>query len=400
MPWNGSKQILRRVQQNDSTLTHLAVGGDYGYNSTDQYDYSRLGAAIAKNNHLKHLIVMFIALDLDNNRFFDGLEHNSSINSLELLCDDYYLAGWRFNETLMSYQANNNLITLKIESAGLDNGGDRVITTTLLACTNLRSITIKSCGITDEQLVPVVEAMRGIHSLEELDLNDNIISDNGCVVLSTTLLGDPSSELHSLYLQDNVIDAEGAHIIANSLAGNNKLLVLFLAGNAFEEMDTSVHTAFSEALCNTSSINSIMFSSNHTLQNLGLTERGRYDPCGFPNFDEGLMGRLDDFLLWNRATTNKRSAAIKKVVNLYPTIDMEPLYDWDINGEWTLKSLPYVIDWFDRALVAVGDWSISVHEDDHELPEKKLSAIYEFAKAMPLLFVPTSHEVGDKKRKR
>ena len=55
---NYSKQMLRRVQQNDSTLTCLAIGGNYGYNSTDQYDYSRLGAAVAKNNHLKHLIVI------------------------------------------------------------------------------------------------------------------------------------------------------------------------------------------------------------------------------------------------------------------------------------------------------------------------------------------------------
>ena len=39
--------------------------------------------------------------------------------------------------------------------------------------------------------------------------------------------------------------------------------------------------------------------------------------------------------------------------------------------------------------------------DEHdELPDRKLSAVYEFAKAMPLLFVPASHKVGDKKRKR
>ena len=80
--WNCSKQMLRRVQQNDSTFTCLAVGGDYGYKSTNQYDYSRLGAAISKNTHITHLIVMFITLDLDNNRFFDGLESNSSIKSL------------------------------------------------------------------------------------------------------------------------------------------------------------------------------------------------------------------------------------------------------------------------------------------------------------------------------
>ena len=65
-----------------------------------------------------------------------------------------------------------------------------------------------------------------------------------------------------------------------------------------------------------------------------------------------------------------------------------------VNG--TLKSLPYVIDWFDSSLAAC-DHDCDEHD---ELPDRKLSAVYEFAKAMPLLFVPASHKVGDKKRKR
>ena len=283
-----SKQILRRVQQNDSTLTRLGIGDGYGYESTDQYDYSRLGAAIAKNTHIRHLYMARVALEITDNRFFVGLEHNSSICKLDLLCNNYCLAGWRYSETLMACQANNNLTSLKIGDAALQHGGDRLINSTLRACTNLESITLNNCAITDELFVPMVEAMRGIRSLEELDLNHNIIGDVGSQAL-VTLLRDPSTGLHSLYLQNNFIDVEGAYLIANSLAVNNKLLVLFLVGNVFEEMDASVHTAFSEALCNTSSINSIMFFSNHTLENLGLTERGRYDPLDFPNVDEGLM---------------------------------------------------------------------------------------------------------------
>ena len=79
--------------------------------------------------------------------------------------------------------------------------------------------------------------------------------------------------------------------------------------------------------------------------------------------------------------------------------DIESLYDWDINGEWTLKSLPYVIDWYDKALVAVHEVNDDC-SDDEEVPQMKLSAVYEFAKAMPLLFLPASYKAKDKKRKR
>ena len=72
---------------------------------------------------------------------------------------------------------------------------------------------------------------------------------------------------------------------------------------------------------------------------------------------------------------------------------MEPMFEWDAEGEQTLKSLPYVISWFDRAGVAVAD----VREE----PRRKLSAIFQFSLAMPLLFVPASYiKVNSKKRKR
>ena len=50
------------------------------------------------------------------------------------------------------------------------------------------------------------------------------------------------------------------------------------------------------------------------------------------------------------------------------------------------KALPYVIAWFEKAEEAVAgeeEWSYNIEE-------RKLSAIYQFAQAMPLLFVPAS----------
>ena len=85
-------------------------------------------------------------------------------------------------------------------------------------------------------------------------------------------------------------------------------------------------------------------------------------------------------------------AARLKIVQYHPNIDMEPLFEWGSEDEQTLKALPFVVTWFDKA-GEVGD------ADD--IGKRKLSAIYQFARAMPLMFVPSFHiKVGDKKQKR
>ncbi len=84
---------------------------------------------------------------------------------------------------------------------------------------------------------------------------------------------------------------------------------------------------------------------------------------------------------------------------------MEPLFEWNLDGEWTLKSLPYVVTWFMKAKEAAAhdeetrfvDCPVSVFD----VEKRKLTAIYQFALAMPELIVPASHvKVDGKKRKR
>ena len=53
-------------------------------------------------------------------------------------------------------------------------------------------------------------------------------------------------------------------------------------------------------------------------------------------------------------------------------------------GERDLKALPYVIAWFERAGEAVAD---DEEGGSYNIDEIKLSTIYQFAKAMPLMFV-------------
>ena len=77
---------------------------------------------------------------------------------------------------------------------------------------------------------------------------------------------------------------------------------------------------------------------------------------------------------------------------------MEPLFEWDAEGEQSLKALPYAIEWFGRAGEAIGG---AFDREDYHFEKKKLSAIFLFAKAMPLFFAqPFYIDEGSKKRKR
>ena len=136
---------------------------------------------------------------------------------------------------------------------------------------------------------------------------------------------------------------------------------------------------FNKLLCNVSSIDSI-YSSNHILENLG------------PSILLGLDLKLTSLLKMNEGT-NKSHVAIKKILKYHPNIDMGPLFEWNMEGECErdLKALPYVVAWFDRAGEAVAN---DEGGDSYNIDERKLSALYQFALAMPLLFVPTHHVKG------
>lgn len=105
--------------------------------------------------------------------------------------------------------------------------------------------------------------------------------------------------------------------------------------------------------------------------------------------------KLSGLLKINNEGANKSQIAIKKILKHHPNIDMEPLFELDAEeGERNLKALPYVVDWFGRAKAA------DVH-GRYNVEQRKLSAIHQFAKAMPLLFEGIKAiELDDKKLKR
>ena len=273
------------------------------------------------------------------------------------------------------YQTNKNLTNFSLWHCNIaQNGGDQIIANTFRNCINLKYVFLSCCGINDEQIVTIFEAIRGHTSLVDLSLTDNAIGNRACETIAA-LLEDPHCNLCLLNLYNNEIDIEGATIIANSLANNTNLKRLILGHNPIDQ--SSLLEVLSKAVCNTTSINST-YSSNHTLEDKDMNYTGAH---------------LASVLRMNNSA-NKSHVAIKKILQYHPFIDMEPLFNLD--GENNLKALPYAVDWFERAKIAVAEERRGYYYNVDQnmisaihIDQRKLSAIYQFARAMPLLFVPS-----------
>jgi len=378
-----SETALLAVEQNSNELTSLNLGVGYMdekrvFKSSDSDDYNRLGTAVGTNTHLTslkiHNLYNNITLNTANKQFYDGIRRNSSITELFIASINQDNVGV-VHEVLMAFHGKNILTKLQINSTVYH----RFMEDTLRVCTNLREIILHHCSITDYYLLPMVEAVRGHHFLEKFTLSGNYIEDAGCKALATL------RNLTSLDIADNDIKNEGMIAIGNSLYENNHLRDLSINGRNEFDLRVVVDN-FCSSLCNKLSINDI-YTSNHTLESI---------KC------HGLYGsRLATLLELNKSKRNKRHVAIKKILLYYTSeFDMEPLLSVkEDDSERDLKAMPHVISWFETAREAIIEDVPRAHND---LEIKKISAIYQFVTAMPMLFVPaTHHDKGvDKKRKR
>lgn len=209
-------------------------------------------------------------------------------------------------------------------------------------------------------------------------MNGNRIGNAGCETLAT-LLKDSNCSLQRLSLSRNHLSDDGATAIANSLANNATLIKFYI--QTWSINTRVVQDAFTDVMCNTSSIMDT-YHSNHTLQTLSTPQP--------------ICGKCMWLRSLNEDSTN-RHVAIRKIVQYHPNIDMTPLFELDMKeGEQNLKGLPYVITLFD-----IGMPEASPLAPECNIEARKLSAMYQFAQAMPLMFIPRSHvKVDDKKRKR
>eukprot|EP00984_Skeletonema_dohrnii_P011454 scaffold4580_cov73-Skeletonema_dohrnii-CCMP3373.AAC.5 len=236
---------------------------------------------------------------------------------------------------------------------------------TLLQRTMLKELCLRNDAINDEGLQGLVESMTTRCSLTHLDLSYNpSITAAGLRTLSTFFQSDNCC-LRDLWLRGINFGDEGAVALANGLIGNESLIDL-----KFNSSDITARgwSAFSKLLCDTSCINST-YLSNHKLVAIGgyTTTGGGYGTYAMPS---DIVGYL---------CLNKwgQRAAISKILDSHPDIDVELLF------QWKLKCLPLVVRWLENARSCLGN----VNESTEVFQCRQLSALYKFVRGMPQLAV-------------
>jgi len=201
-------------------------------------------------------------------------------------------------------------------------------------------------------------------------LSRNTFGRDGCKALAA-LLEAPSNNLEWLDLERNSgIDDHCAGIIAKSQATNHGLANLDLTGN--DAITKSGWDAFSRILCNTASI-SETYLSNHTLRHLGNV----------------VLPTSISSLLKLNYLSDKGQVAITKIARSHKDLKMDRLL-----LQLDLKALPFVISWVDRNRRAIADTGGANPSN------MRLSVMYQFATASPLVFISSIGATREKRRTR
>jgi len=316
------------------------------------------------------------------------------------------------------FKNNDNLTQIRISNCILGNEGCRLLALAIGCCSkSLQAVMLTNNHIEEEEMVTVITSLRFNPQLKQIELFRSDLHKNGCLALAT-LLEYSTTRLQNLNLSSNQIDDDGIDILApvltklshleslnlcqntlvtargwqrvatilaapntnlkylkvdkndgdqaavvfaDALTNNNTLRRLSLICTPMRTMTAKGWNAFSNLVCDTSSVNST-FRSNHTLSTLYVSENIQFEP---PHLRASL--ELNE-------KNDKKVVPIVKVLKHHNDFDMKPFFEWEF------KVLPLVIGWLERASAYTTDF-------DANIEERKLSSIYQFIRNMPVLYV-------------
>ena len=259
---------LQPVKDNDPNVTELVGYGDNEriQNFTDE-EWVEIGRALSKNTHLDTLHLSDGALnDHKMSLLFRGLTINSSIKKLYL-----HENGFRTGITsMMTFLQNaSNLVTLDLDYNSIQSEEFNFL---LVALYN-SPIKVLRCSHCNIQSIHI-DNVRYPPKLEELDLSENEINEDGCRGLAK-LLQMPACTLKELVLAENNVDDTGVEILVDALQNNTSLNYLNLSDNKGISKEGKIMML---KLVNDISSVKATLQSNHTLQTIHLGYYGDTGP--------------------------------------------------------------------------------------------------------------------------
>mmetsp|Transcript_32402 Transcript_32402/g.74017 ORF Transcript_32402/g.74017 Transcript_32402/m.74017 type:complete len:1142 (-) Transcript_32402:94-3519(-) len=368
--------VIRRIELDDQSLSWLCIGNEgtglwrgetlLNLDHLEADGIFRIGNAIEQNSCLTGIRftddASFEDLDDESRREgFLGLVHalENSKTISEFCLSSCTFEGGAGNELLL---AAGEMRLRKLLLHGCDLNGWSVhslIRTLRKLQRRLQFFGLESCHLDESVLKLILPSLKNLCELQRVSLQNSNLQNEGCLLLAD-LLACPQCNIHILDIENTGVDSEGLQAIANVLATNSKLLRLNLSGNSINE---ECWQTFSQQLCNTEKNKARL--SNHTLRSIQ-----------HPGISEELLL----FLKFNQ-DTNKKRVVVKKILYHNGHFSMVHFFSWG------LRLMPNAVNWFDKAQTYFkwDDAPLSAFKDE-DIGRRKLNAIYQFVKEMPLQF--------------
>ncbi|EJK67454.1 hypothetical protein THAOC_11507, partial [Thalassiosira oceanica] len=394
-----NRGTLRLLRDDDASLPHLRLWGT-GEDAQEHGDYhpgsseelSWLGHFAKRSTHLKTIHFLWAGIfekcsEQSIDRFFEDLGRCHHVKTMRFddadltefvdklgpvvknnditnfFSDGSYLGVSEANALFNTFSDMKSLEDLWISYDNYDFGDDsdndldddimaRCIPS-LAGCTCMQRLILKDMRMSSKSCAALSAIFPHMAGLQELDLAGNLFDGNCVQSLARGLV--ECRSLRTLRLSRNRIGDDGLAMLIQGLPTSIVSLDL-----SYNEIETGWN-AFLLFLCDPTSINAT-HGSNHILRYVGYTANISRDVI--------TMLRLN-------CGKDKSHVAAMKILQTHRHLDMRPLFDRE------LDLLPCVVAWLERFA--------------DSRPVLKLSSIFDFVRAMPMVVVDGI--AGEKKGK-
>ncbi len=248
-----NRALLHRIKNNDPGLTNLSLvsdgmveerwlpwfsrnGEDFLVREGDELGLKLLAYFVGRNEHIKTVVIYDLPRDKESvETMFQGgwdgigFQHNTSITTVEILCEDGDKCLIAMSSVLASIRSLTHLYS-HVNHVG--EQGVAAFAASLADTPSLEVLRLDlgECNIGDEGAKALVESLAYSPSLDELFMSNNNIGDEGLIALASFVF--PC--LKRLYLCDNNIGDQCVEALASALSlfqSKSRLRSLSLGGN-------------------------------------------------------------------------------------------------------------------------------------------------------------------------